>query len=253
MKNIPNLPYLSSSNNYSTVQQSTKDYHGTNGTLVKRSTTIPTGSTVMQVNHDIVQGPSTSPRTNRQINERKTQRQMVDATYDMDDDSTVKMDNISASAIHGEISAIQDEVSAVGRKKKAKIKMVDIIEAHYHMGHMGEVALRRYLSHHNIKATGKFQNFVSCMKWKAQNKPVNKIATNPAKHPGERLDIEASGPLPLPMGRKEYWLKIIDEFSGYSWDYFMSEKSSTTAILKRQLQWMKASGILSVVIMRKSK
>jgi hypothetical protein len=32
------------------------------------------------------------------------------------------------------------------------------------------------------------------------------------------------------------------EFSGYSWDYFMSEKSSTTTILKRQLQWMKASG-----------
>jgi hypothetical protein len=45
------------------------------------------------------------------------------------------------------------------------------------------------------------------------------------------------------MGRKEYWLKIRDEFSGYSWDYFMSEKSSTTAVLKRQLQWMKASGI----------
>jgi hypothetical protein len=45
------------------------------------------------------------------------------------------------------------------------------------------------------------------------------------------------------MGRKEYWLKIRDEFSGYSWDYVMSEKSSTTTILKRQLQWMKASGI----------
>jgi hypothetical protein len=118
---------------------------------------------------------------------------------------------------------------------------MDINEAHYNIGHMGEIALRQYLNHHNIKATGKFQNCVSCMKWKAQNKPVNKIATNPAKYPGERLHIDASGPLPLPMGRKEYWLKIRDEFSGYSWGYFMSEKSSTTAILKRQLQWMKAS------------
>jgi transposase InsO family protein len=45
------------------------------------------------------------------------------------------------------------------------------------------------------------------------------------------------------MGRKEYWLKIRGEYSGYSWDYFMSEKSSTTAILKRQLQLMKASGM----------
>jgi transposase InsO family protein len=45
------------------------------------------------------------------------------------------------------------------------------------------------------------------------------------------------------MGKKEYWLKIRDEFSGYSWDYFMTEKSSTTTILKRQLQWMKPMGI----------
>jgi transposase InsO family protein len=81
------------------------------------------------------------------------------------------------------------------------------------------------------------------MKWKAQNKRVNKVASNPEKYPEERLHSNASGPLPLPMGRKEYWLKTRDEYSGYSWDYFMSEKSSTIAILKRQLQWMKASGI----------
>jgi hypothetical protein len=41
----------------------------------------------------------------------------------------------------------------------------------------------------------------------------------------------------------EYWLKIRDEYSGYSWDYFISEKSSTITILKRQLQWMKTSGM----------
>jgi hypothetical protein len=81
------------------------------------------------------------------------------------------------------------------------------------------------------------------MKWKVQIKAVNKVAVNPAKYPGEHLHIDASGPLLLPMGRKEYWLKIRDEFSGYSWDYFMSEKSSTATILIRQLQWMKASGI----------
>jgi hypothetical protein len=79
-----------------------------------------------------------------------------------------------------------------------------INESHYKMGHMGEVALRKLLNHHNIKATG-------CMKWKAQNKRVNKVASNPANYPGERIHIDASAPLPLPMGRKEYWLKIRDE------------------------------------------
>jgi hypothetical protein len=49
------------------------------------------------------------------------------------------------------------------------------------------------------------------------------------------LHIDESGPIPLPMGRKEYWLKIRDEFSGYSWDYFMTEKSSTTMIFKNSI------------------
>jgi hypothetical protein len=53
---------------------------------------------------------------------------------------------------------------------------MDINYAHYMMGHMGETALRAMLNHHNIKATGVFHNCESCMKWKAQNKPVNKEA-----------------------------------------------------------------------------
>jgi hypothetical protein len=57
------------------------------------------------------------------------------------------------------------------------------------------------------------------------------------------MHIDASGPLPLPMGRKEYWLKIKDEYSGYSWDYFMSNNSTTKMILERQLKWMNARGI----------
>jgi hypothetical protein len=61
-------------------------------------------------------------------------------------------------------------------------------------------------------------------------------SNNPAKYPGNDYIL-------LLVDHFQFWLKIRDEFSGYSWDYFMSEKSSTTAILKRQLQWMKASGI----------
>jgi hypothetical protein len=55
---------------------------------------------------------------------------------------------------------------------------MDINEAHYNMEHMSEVALRQYLNHHNIKATGTLQNCVSCMKWKAQNKPVKKCSNS---------------------------------------------------------------------------
>jgi hypothetical protein len=53
------------------------------------------------------------------------------------------------------------------------------------------------------------------MKWKGKNKAGSKVATNPAKYPGQRLRIDASGPLLLPMGKKEYWLNIKEECSGY--------------------------------------
>jgi hypothetical protein len=63
------------------------------------------------------------------------------------------------------------------------------------------------------------------------------------------LHIDANGTLPLPRGRKEYWLKIRDEsFSGCSWYYVMAEKSSATTILRRQLQWMKAMGICAKTV-----
>jgi hypothetical protein len=156
------------------------------------------------------------------------------------DNNTAYLGNISAPVNQGDISANNGELYATAKKKT---KTMDINEAHFKMAHMGEVALRKLLNHHNIKASGKFEHCISCMKWKAQNKKVSKVAANRANYPGERLHIDASGPLPLPMGRKEYGLKIRDEYSGYSWDYFMSEKSSTTTILKRQLQWIKASGM----------
>jgi hypothetical protein len=70
---------------------------------------------------------------------------------------------------------------------------MDINEAHYKMGHVGEVALRKLLIHHNITATGKFENCIGCMKWKAQNKKVSKVASKTAKYPGERLHIDANG------------------------------------------------------------
>jgi hypothetical protein len=180
---------------------------------------------------------------NKILNNRQISTSVTHSGYtgnDIENNNTAYLGNISAPVNQGDISAKNGKSSAM---KKKKTKTIDINEAHYKMGHMGEAALRKLLNHHNITATGKFANCISCMKWKAHNKRVSKVATNTAKYPGERIHIDASGPLPLPMGRKEYWLKIRDEYSGFFWDYFMSEKSSTTTILKRQLQWMKESGI----------
>jgi hypothetical protein len=72
MRNVPNVPYLPSSNNYCTVQQSTNGYHCTNSTLVKGNTTRPTGRTVMKVNHGTILEEGTGPGTSRLINKHET-------------------------------------------------------------------------------------------------------------------------------------------------------------------------------------
>jgi transposase InsO family protein len=121
---------------------------------------------------------------------------------------------------------------------------MDINEAHYRMGHLGETALRSILNHHGIKPAVTFKNCISCEKWKGGNKKVSKIDVKPAEYPGERLHANASGPLPLPQGRQEYWLKIKDAYGGCSWDYFMANQSSTTAILRRHILYLTTRGMI---------
>jgi hypothetical protein len=204
------------------------------GTLVRKSISSSDGPILRTTEERITKtGKKFGLRAGTTTKQCKsgTRRQIADTEYDIASDYMVKMGTISAPAIQENISAIQEDISAIlegistRKKKKVKVKMMDINEANHNMNHMGEAVLRKFLSHHNIKATGKFQNCFSCMKWKGQNKAVSTVATNPAKYQGKRLHIDASGPLLLPMGRKEYWLKIRDEFSGYSWDSFMAEKS----------------------------
>jgi hypothetical protein len=68
------------------------------------------------------------------------------------------------------------------------------------------------------------------MKLKGGNKRASKLDVNPAEYPGgERLHVDASGPLPLPQRRQEYWLKIKD---AYSREYLMTNKSSTMTTLR---------------------
>jgi hypothetical protein len=56
----------------------------------------------------------------------------------------VKMENISAPVIQEDISTIQEDVSTIQenisarRENKTRVKTMDINEAHYNIGHMGE-------------------------------------------------------------------------------------------------------------------
>jgi hypothetical protein len=97
------------------------------------------GSMIMQVHHEIALGPSTRPRTYKQINEHKTQRHIVDKTYDMDDDSTVKWIIFQHPQFRMKFPQFMEKFPQFKMKfpqkgRKAKTKTVDINEAHYNMG-----------------------------------------------------------------------------------------------------------------------
>jgi hypothetical protein len=121
-------------------------------------------------------------------------------------DPTDNLEDINSGILNSEESVNEEEEKGA-KEKKIKGKYMDINEAHYIMGHLGETALRSILNHHGIKAAGTFKNCIGCMKWKGGNKKVSKVDVNPAENLGERLHVDASGPLPLPQGSQEYWLK----------------------------------------------
>jgi hypothetical protein len=81
------------------------------------------------------------------------------------------------------------------------------------------------------------------MKWKGGNKRVSKVDVNPPEYPGERLHVDASGPLPLPQGGQEDRIKIKDAYNGYTWDYFMANKYSTMAILRQHILHLTTRGM----------
>jgi hypothetical protein len=131
--NVHNLPYLASS-----IAENGRTY----------------GLKYQKVHQIITTGGSNSRYSvvrNTLLNNGKlltTGRRSIYMANDHRTDNTAYQGNISAPVIQGDISANQGEISAV---KKKKIKTMDINEALYKMGHMGEVALRKLLNHHNIK------------------------------------------------------------------------------------------------------
>jgi hypothetical protein len=81
------------------------------------------------------------------------------------------------------------------------------------------------------------------MKWKGGNKRFSKVDVNPPEYPGERLHVDASGPLPLPQGGQEDRIKFKDADNGYTWDYFMANKYSTMAILRQHILHLTTRGM----------
>ena len=146
------------------------------------------------------------------------------------------------TSVQEDNSEIQDQVNASETTVK-KPQIVDINDAHEKMGHSCEQVLRATCKTMNVKLTGTLQACEACMKSKARAKAVKKTTETKATKIGERLFLDTSGPFAPSMRGSKYWGKICDQFSGKTWDRFLTSKSLIPEMVDSILTQLKAQNI----------
>ena len=120
---------------------------------------------------------------------------------------------------------------------------ININDAHELYGHISEDILRRTLPIYGYKAIGTMVPCPVCMMYKGKQKGVPKSTKLIATKPGERLHIDLSTLPHLTVGGSKHWVKLKDQFSGMSWNVFVTRKSQVPDVLRRKLKFFKGAGI----------
>ena len=117
------------------------------------------------------------------------------------------------------------------KDKPTKCVVLDINTAHNIYSHIGEAALHSTLKAINVGVTGKLQTCEGCSLAKAKAKSVSKISTVMAAEPGKRLCIDISGPYKKSIICSNYWILVVDQYSGKAWSFFAKKKNQLSPIL----------------------
>ncbi len=80
----------------------------------------------------------------------------------------------------------------------------------------------------------------ACALAKARAKGVSKTTSIKATRPGERLFVDLSGPYKKSQANSEYWMLVIDDYSGKAWSSFLKTKSAMSCQLREFLKWFKS-------------
>ena len=102
---------------------------------------------------------------------------------------------------------------------------LDINIAHGLLGHSDTKTVTAMAKEHDWTLTGTVQRCGSCALAKARAKAVPKSTMTKATKPGERLFLDISGPYLDSLNQNKYLLKIVDDYTRYSWDCFLPRKS----------------------------
>jgi hypothetical protein len=119
---------------------------------------------------------------------------------------------------------------------------LDINIAHGLLGHPDMRTVRSMASKHGWTLTGSVQPCGLCALAEARAKAIPKSTLTKAKVAGERLFLDISGPYSDSLNQNKYWLRIVDDFTRYSWDCFLPAKSGIHVPLGNLLVANKAAG-----------
>ena len=108
-----------------------------------------------------------------------------------------------------EVYNIEEIKNDDGMIKKQKRELININEAHRKFGHATEKVVRKMLQALKIIPVGKMLVCDGCARAKATQKRTNKVTTEVAEKPGERIYMDTSGPYSETVMGSRYWYNLL--------------------------------------------
>jgi hypothetical protein len=93
-----------------------------------------------------------------------------------------------------------------------------------------------------METTGVLHPCNGCLKAKAKSKGVPKITSNKATQCGEQLCADISGPYKKSLIGNDYWILVVDDFTGKSWSFFAKKKTQMSTSVTQLISTLDVSG-----------
>jgi len=142
-------------------------------------------------------------------------------------------------------------VLAPGQQPKKPV--IDINDYHCSAGHSHEVLLRKTAEQQGIVLEGNLLECRGCSMAKGLRKGIKQSTHTRAGTKLGRVFVDLSGPKVVEsLGRKRYTLIVRDDFSRYTWVYFIRQKSDAAELFEQFLADSRADDVPSKVVIVRS-
>jgi hypothetical protein len=135
-------------------------------------------------------------------------------------DTRLKSKNGFVTAI--KMKAVSADIGATVVNAKNSINVNNL---HKILGHCGEASARLTGKNLGYEVIKTFDACETCFIGKAKQKNINKQWKGGSSVPGERLYVDIRSIQVVSFGGAKFWALVVDDFSGYCWDYFLPAKS----------------------------